>query len=242
MEFNIIIILVVSVAVVIGMLFIFWNKKREQRENERFEDYGDISGPEAVAEPPSMGVPENVESPKHRFAEQPTMVVPTDFESPELGDENFAEPVTEESEGEPEIEVVDDINFTRPKISLETDFTPPNSKAKPPQPEVSKIIDETLGEIDVYVNDEIVSTHKIADREIKIGRDPSQSHIIIPELIVSKLHCTLFSRDDRVFIKDNRSTNGLFIGEEKVTEKELIKDTVVSLGRRGTVKIRFRKN
>ena len=59
---------------------------------------------------------------------------------------------------------------------------------------------EILGEIDILVNDEKINTFLITAPETKIGRDPSQSDIIISELIVSKLHCIIYSRGADFFI------------------------------------------
>jgi hypothetical protein len=234
MEINLTIIVVVVIVVLLGTIIILINKRKEKQGIQQFEQK-EFVPMTAAPEPAPMGVPEEVAPQKPDYVEPKTMEMPTDFESPELGDENFVEPDSLEPEGEPEIEVVDDINYTRPKISLEADFVRPKQEVK------KKKVDDVFGEIDVLVNDEKMSTHKITGREIKIGRDPSQSHVIIPELIVSKLHCTLIIKEGRVFIKDNDSTNGLYIGDEKVTEQEMMKDTVIFLGRRGTVKILFRK-
>jgi hypothetical protein len=231
MEINLTIIVVVVIVVLVGTIIILINKRKEKQGIQQLKQK-EFVPPQPT---PMMDVPEKAPPKKPDYVEPKTMGMPTDLESPELGDENFVEPDSLEPEGEPEIEVVDDINYTRPKISLEADFVRPKPEVK------KKKDDDVLGEIDVLVNDEKMSTHKITGREIKIGRDPSQSHIIIPELIVSKLHCTLIIKEGRVFIKDNDSTNGLYIGDEKVTEQEMMKDTVIFLGRKGTVKILFRK-
>jgi len=95
-----------------------------------------------------------------------------------------------------------------------------------------------VGEIDLYVNDEKINIHTLAPIT-RIGRDPAQSDIIITELIVSKLHCTIYSQDDRFFIKDNDSTNGIYVNHEKVAEQELKNGDTILLGKKGTVKLLF---
>lgn len=97
-----------------------------------------------------------------------------------------------------------------------------------------------VNEIDVYVNDEKTNIHSIGD-VTKIGRDPALADIIIPELIVSKLHCTIHKKGDDFFIKDNKSTNGVYIHGEKVTEQKIENGNVIHLGKKGTVKIIFHK-
>ena len=100
---------------------------------------------------------------------------------------------------------------------------------------------EILGEIDILVNDEKINTFLITAPETKIGRDPSKADIIISELIVSKLHCSIFKKEDNIFIKDCNSTNGVYISGEKITERELDDRDVVFMGKKGTVKMIFRK-
>jgi pSer/pThr/pTyr-binding forkhead associated (FHA) protein len=99
----------------------------------------------------------------------------------------------------------------------------------------------TLGEIDIYVNDEKTSIHPLG-LEAKIGRDPAESDIVISELIVSKLHCTIYCRADDYYIKDNNSTNGTYVNNQKVTTDRMLEnDDLILLGKKGTVKIIFHK-
>jgi pSer/pThr/pTyr-binding forkhead associated (FHA) protein len=99
----------------------------------------------------------------------------------------------------------------------------------------------TVGEIDIYVNNEKTSIHTLAS-ETKIGRDPSQSDIIISELIVSKLHCTIYSVGNDFYIKDNSSTNGVFINDQRISDDQLINNgEMILLGKKGAVKIFFHK-
>ncbi len=125
----------------------------------------------------------------------------------------------------------------------------------PPVEETSEIIQheisfdkmetrvEKLGnvaEIDVYVNNEKMNIHTLA-AETRIGRDPSQSDIIISELIVSKLHCTIYSDGENFFIRDENSTNGIYFNDEKITQKQLNSGDTILLGKKGTVRIIFHR-
>lgn len=96
----------------------------------------------------------------------------------------------------------------------------------------------TVGEIDVYVNDEKMNIHTLA-AVTKIGRDPSQADITISELIVSKLHCIIYSRDNHFFIKDNNSTNGIYVNNQQVTDQEIKDGDTILLGKKGTVRLVF---
>jgi len=93
------------------------------------------------------------------------------------------------------------------------------------------------GKIEVVVGSQQISSYLVTDNPLLIGRDPAQSLVIIQELIVSKLHCQIFAHGGKVFVKDLNSTNGVYVNEEKVGERELQDKDVVFLGKKGTVKI-----
>ena len=140
--------------------------------------------------------------------------------------------------------------------SLLTKFIPGKKKKSPedrPGEEKTEVIEHEIsfdrretriedpgavGEIDLYVNDDKINIHTLTP-VTKIGRDPAQADIVISELIVSKLHCIIFSRGERFFIKDNDSTNGIYVNHEKVIEQELKNGDTILLGKKGTVKLVF---
>jgi hypothetical protein len=93
------------------------------------------------------------------------------------------------------------------------------------------------GKIEVVVGSQQISTYLVTDTPLPIGRDPSQSLVIVQESIVSKLHCQIFARAGKVFVKDLHSTNGVYVNDEKIVERELHDQDVVFLGKKGTVKI-----
>lgn len=93
------------------------------------------------------------------------------------------------------------------------------------------------GKIEVVIGSQQISSYLVTDNPLLIGRDPAQSLVIIQEAIVSKLHCQIFSRGGKVFVKDLNSTNGVYMNEEKVDERELQDSDVVFLGKKGTVRI-----
>ncbi len=102
--------------------------------------------------------------------------------------------------------------------------------------------DKAYYKIDLYVHDKKTNSFVISTgAETRIGRDPSQADITIPELIVSKLHCIMYFKDDGVFIKDNDSTNGTYVNDQEITEQKLKENDTISLGKKGTVRIVFHK-
>lgn len=96
-------------------------------------------------------------------------------------------------------------------------------------------------EIDVYVHGEKIKIYQIKT-ETHIGRDPSQTQIAIPELIVSKFHCTLYFRGKDLYLKDNDSTNGTYVNGEPVTDRKLEGNDIITLGKKGTVRIVYHKH
>lgn len=140
--------------------------------------------------------------------------------------------------------------------SLLTKFIPGSKKESPadqPGKDKTEVIEHKISfeqrqtrieepgvaaEIDIYINDEKTNIHTLGPIA-KIGRDPTQSDIVISELIISKLHCTIFSQDERFFVKDNDSTNGIYVNHEKVIEQELKNGDTILLGKKGTVKLVF---
>ncbi len=100
---------------------------------------------------------------------------------------------------------------------------------------------EPIGEIEVLIDNQKIDTYYLATNPSIIGRDPSQSNIIISELIVSKKHCTIYWEHTTVHIRDNNSTNGVYINNQRVREQELRDNDVIMLGKKGTVKLLFKK-
>ena len=93
------------------------------------------------------------------------------------------------------------------------------------------------GKIEVVIGSQQVSSYLITDNPLLVGRDPAQSLVVIQEPIVSKLHCQIFARGGKVFVKDLHSTNGVYLNDEKIEERELKNEDIVFLGKKGTVKI-----
>lgn len=140
--------------------------------------------------------------------------------------------------------------------SLLTKFIPGKKETSPgdrPGEEKTEVIEQEISfdrrktrieepgvaaEIDLYINDEKTNIHTLGPMT-KIGRDPTQSDIVISELIVSKLHCVIFSQGEHFFVKDNNSTNGVYVNHEKVAEQELRNGDTILLGKKGTVKLVF---
>lgn len=75
------------------------------------------------------------------------------------------------------------------------------------------------------------------DGSIVIGRDPACSELIIDDSNVSRMHCTItFDPSDRIYIITDHSTNGTFIGRERLEKgksKIVNKGSFVIIGQSG---------
>lgn len=66
-------------------------------------------------------------------------------------------------------------------------------------------------------------------RELTIGRS-EDCDIFLGEKKISRRHCKLLAKPDRVRLKDLQSTNGTFVNKRKVIEAELESDDTVQVG------------
>jgi pSer/pThr/pTyr-binding forkhead associated (FHA) protein len=97
------------------------------------------------------------------------------------------------------------------------------------------------GKIEVRIGDQTIGSYLVTDNPLTIGRDPAQALVVIEEPIISKLHCQVFARAGLVFVKDLHSTNGVYVNEEKIGERELRDGDEFFLGRKGTVRIAYHR-
>ncbi len=68
----------------------------------------------------------------------------------------------------------------------------------------------------------------IRDVKTTIGRE--EGDIIIPEDVVSHLHCEIEYRDNKFFIKDLNSTNHTYVNDKIITEAEIKNGDIIKLG------------
>jgi len=134
-----------------------------------------------------------------------------------------------------------EIKLTLERSELEKGMTMVESESQPEKPARPASFPGIYGKIFVRVGDQQIGSYLVTDNQLTIGRDPAQALAIIQEAIVSKLHCSIYYRNGRIFIKDHHSTNGTYVNNEKVDERELHDNDVVFLGKKGTIKIIYHK-
>jgi len=124
----------------------------------------------------------------------------------------------------------------------------PEKEAKTAAPPLdkTKAADETViegeiaGTLTVTVKGEELGTFDITTTPIIVGRDP-KSDVVIKSETVSKSHLKIIPKGDQFFIVDLGSTNGTYVNGEKITETLVTPDDMVQLGKRGNIKLIFKK-
>lgn len=96
---------------------------------------------------------------------------------------------------------------------------------------MSSSVSANKGILNIYINDELVSTYEFdlnSQKKILIGRS-AKNDIIVNSTIVSSQHAEISVQDGVCEIRDLNSTNGILIDKEKVKEKKLEKDMQIRI-------------
>lgn len=70
----------------------------------------------------------------------------------------------------------------------------------------------------------------VEDDGFYIGRDPALSKVVVPDTRVSKRHLRIVPRDGKVWAIDQSSTNGTYLGGQRITEVQLKRGDTLILG------------
>ncbi len=119
-------------------------------------------------------------------------------------------------------------------------------EAAAPPLDKTKAADETVmegeiaGTLTVTVKGESIGTFNITTAPMIVGRDP-KSDVVIKSETVSKNHLKIIPKGDQFFLVDLGSTNGTYVNGEKITETLVTPDDMVQLGKKGNIKLIFKK-
>lgn len=100
---------------------------------------------------------------------------------------------------------------------------------------------EIAGSLTVLVKGEDKGNYNITSNGIIVGRDPNAVDVYIADPIVSKSHLKILPRGGQFFIVDLGSTNGTFVNGEKIKETLVSPEDLVQLGKKGDVKLVFKR-
>ncbi len=108
---------------------------------------------------------------------------------------------------------------------------PPTEEA--PVPAVSQLYAKTrpapLYRVEVRAEGHVISEHLLGAGRVVIGRAPD-NEIYIKSKFVSRHHAQIVSDQDASVIEDLNSTNGVFVGNSRVTKYTLRDGDVISVG------------
>jgi pSer/pThr/pTyr-binding forkhead associated (FHA) protein len=69
----------------------------------------------------------------------------------------------------------------------------------------------------------------VAEKLYSIGSSPD-NHLVLPHESISPMHAHLITTINKVYLKDNRSTGGCYVNEQRITHKEVVPGDVIRLG------------
>jgi hypothetical protein len=141
----------------------------------------------------------------------------------------------------------------RPMPDVPTDRRPPRTAAPSPPPDIAapKFEPVPVTRVDIPDRAEAASGTEmvqwygmlnctagplagqrfvIEENGVYIGRDPALATIVIPDTRISKRHLRIVPRDGKVWAIDQSSTNGTFLGDERITEIQLKRGDTLILG------------
>ena len=100
---------------------------------------------------------------------------------------------------------------------------------------------DIAGTMTVIIKGEEFGTYNITTTPTIIGRDPRSSTVVLQNELVSKNHLKIIPKGDQFFIVDLGSTNGTYVNGEKVTETLVTPTDMVNLGKKGDIRLVFKK-
>jgi len=109
----------------------------------------------------------------------------------------------------------------------------PPPERDPSMPGVSEFVTRKrpapLARVEIRADGELVSEHQLGPGRVVIGRAPD-NEIYIKSKFVSRHHAQIVSNEYSSVLEDLNSTNGLYLGNKRVTKHALRDGDVVSLG------------
>lgn len=106
---------------------------------------------------------------------------------------------------------------------------------EPPESAVSseKALEKTCDVTLTGINTKDVFTFSLTNGETYTVGRKKENHICLPDSIVSGKHCTFVFEDDRLYLRDEHSTNGTKVNGRKIAEpRALHTGDVIAIGRR----------
>jgi S1-C subfamily serine protease len=81
----------------------------------------------------------------------------------------------------------------------------------------------------------------LAGSGIRIGREPDECEVVIPDPRISRLHAEVLRDDGRVLLVDRNSSNGTWVGGKRVAHHELRDGDIINFGGRNAIAVAFHR-
>ncbi len=123
---------------------------------------------------------------------------------------------------------------------------PTETVAKPeapaPQEKPTVLEAQVAGKVEIFVKGSKIGEEVIPPEGAIVGRDPTRARIVVNEPIVSKVHCKIVPQENDTFlVVDLNSTNGTYVGGNKISQEVVRVGDSVQLGKKGDVVLIVKK-
>jgi len=117
----------------------------------------------------------------------------------------------------------------------------PVDKTKAAEESGTVLEGDVVGTMTVLVKGEEAGSFSITSAPLILGRDPGAATAVVKNEIVSKTHLKIIPRGDQFYLVDLGSTNGTFVNGKKITETLVTPVDQVQIGKKGDIKLIFKK-
>jgi pSer/pThr/pTyr-binding forkhead associated (FHA) protein len=98
-----------------------------------------------------------------------------------------------------------------------------------------------FGTLTLSTGGQMGKSYPIGEKGVVIGREPSQSDIVISDANVSRVHAWVTIEKNEAVIIDRGSTNGTFVNNNKVEKAKLKSGDVIQLGQKCPTTLIFKQ-
>ncbi len=112
----------------------------------------------------------------------------------------------------------------------------------PVQEKATVLEPEVAGRVEIFIRGNKIGEEVIPPEGAIVGRDPARARIVVNEPIVSKVHCKIVPQENDTFlVVDLNSTNGTFVGGNKISQEVVRAGDSIQLGKKGDVVLIVKK-
>lgn len=110
-----------------------------------------------------------------------------------------------------------------------------------PEPEPSSSSGALIGKLTFLNGPRAGERLGLAGSGIRIGREPEECEVVISDPRISRLHAEVLRDGVRVLLVDRNSSNGTWVGGERVAHHELRDGDIINFGGRNAIAVAFHR-